>query len=543
MQSLWAFLAALAVLVAVHEYGHYKVAVLCGVRVLRFSLGFGPVLYRRPFGPAFAPGALPDPGRHRDAAGGAEGEGEGEHDRDHALGSSSQERGTLQRSEFVLSLIPLGGYVSFWDEAHVQERGMSVALSDHDRAALFESQSLFKRSLIVLAGPLANLLLCVLLTWVMYLWGVEQMAPVLASPVPASVAQQLGFEAGERVLSVAVGEREPHPVESLEDFEEQLVAARREHLDAVVWTQKAQAPGVKQRHDLPGSLQAQADSAQALGFQGPYRAAVIQSVSADSPAERAGLKPQDRVISVDGVAVSDAADLKRRIAQSLKATQAEPMAWEVSRQAGPERAQGGGGEPVVRSEPMESADPGEVGQQRSRARPQSLEQTLHLTLLATPHEDRPGVWSARVGIYLGGMEERVTVQSGPWQAFTRALHTSLDWMGQTVQALGQLFASSESWSQLGGPLTLAKYAGQSAGLGLSAYLAYLGLVSVNLGIFNLLPIPVLDGGHLLAYAWQAFTGRVIGAELWGKIQRLGLVVVLILTLLALRNDLVRWWMG
>ena len=541
MQSLWAFLAALAVLVAVHEYGHYKVAVLCGVRVLRFSLGFGPVLYRRPFGPAFAPGAFADPGSRLGGAGDAG--GEGEHGRDQSLGGSGQGRGTQERSEFVLSLIPLGGYVSFWDEAHAQERAMSVALSEHDRAALFESQSLFKRSLIVLAGPLANLLLCVLLTWVMYLWGVEQMAPVLASPVPASVAQQLGFEAGERVLSVAVGERAPQQVESLEDFEEQLETARREHLDAVVWTQKAQAPGVKQRHELPGSLLAPADNVQALGFQGPYRAAVIQSVSADSPAARAGLKPQDRVISVDGVAVSDAADLRQRIAQSLKGTQPESMAWLVSRQAGPERAQGGGGEPAVGAEPSESADPSEVGEQRSRARPQSLEQTLHVKLLATPHEDRPGVFSARVGIYLGGMEERVTVQSGPWRAFTRALHTSLDWMGQTVHALGQLFASSESWTQLGGPLTLAKYAGQSAGLGLSAYLAYLGLVSVNLGIFNLLPIPVLDGGHLLAYAWQALTGRVIGAELWGKIQRLGLMVVLILTLLALRNDIVRWWMG
>jgi regulator of sigma E protease len=533
MQSLWAFLAALAVLVAVHEYGHYKVAVLCGVRVLRFSLGFGPVLYRRPFGPAFALGPSREPASHRD--------GESEAQADKALGgSSSRRQGTLERSEFVLSLIPLGGYVSFWDEAHVQERALTEPLSDHDRAALFESQSLFKRSLIVLAGPLANLLLCVLLTWVMYLWGVEQMAPVLASPVPASVAQKLGFEAGERVLSVGIGGRAPHQVESLEDFEEQLESLRREHLDAVVWTQKAQAPGVQQRHDLPWSLEDVPDNLEALGFQGPYRAAVIQSVSAASPAERAGLKPQDRVISVDGVAVSDAADLRRRIAQSLQGTQAQDMAWQIVREAGPEGVQGGGGEPAVRSEPSEI---GEIGEHRSRVRPESLEQTLNFTLRATPHEDRAGVFSARVGIYLGGKEERVTVQSGPWRAFTRALHTSLDWMGQTLKAMGQLFATSESWSNLGGPLTLAKYAGQSAGLGLSAYLAYLGLVSVNLGIFNLLPIPVLDGGHLLAYAWQALTGRVIGAALWGKIQRLGLMVVLILTLLALRNDIVRWWIG
>jgi regulator of sigma E protease len=498
MQSLLAFLVALGLLVAVHEYGHYKVAVLCGVRVLRFSLGFGPVLYKRSFGAAFAAPSS---------------------SADHARASKAEP----ERSEFVLSAIPLGGYVTFWDEAHVRESGLTEPLSEDERDALFESQSLFNKSAIVMAGPLANLLLCVLLTWVMYLWGVEQTAPVLASPVPASVAEHLGFEAGERVLSWSLAGEKPQAISSLEDFEARVEQARRDHLDAVVWLSKSKTPGVKDRLELPWSLEDVPASFDALGFQGPYREAVIQGVSAASPGDLAGLKPLDRVLSVDGVAVSDAADLRSRIAQSLAAGRVQPMVWHIERRV--------------------STESSESGQRDRAGRSESTRQTLDVVVQAVAHEVRPGVMSPRVGIDLGAMPARVTVRYGPWSAWVRALHTSGEWIAQTLHALGQLFASSESWSNLGGPLTLATYAGQSAGLGLSAFLAYLGLVSVNLGVFNLLPIPVLDGGHLLAYAWQALTGRAMGAALWGKIQRVGLVAMLLLTLLALRNDLARVWGG
>ena len=196
MHSLLAFLLALGILVAVHEYGHYKVAVLCGVRVLRFSLGFGPVLYRRPFGPDFALAPVLE---------------------QTALGfEDAPPLPQVQRSEFVLSLIPLGGYVTFWDESQVKAQGILRPLSEAARACLFESQSLLKRSAIVLAGPLANLLLCVLLTWMMYLWGVEQDAPVLASPVAGSVAERWGFSAGSRVLSFGLKGQEPTKAQCLQ---------------------------------------------------------------------------------------------------------------------------------------------------------------------------------------------------------------------------------------------------------------------------------------------------------------------------------------
>jgi regulator of sigma E protease len=147
----------------------------------------------------------------------------------------------VQRSEFVLSLIPLGGYVTFWDEAQVKEQGILQPLSEAARACLFESQSLLKRSAIVLAGPLANLLLCVLLTWMMYLWGVEQDAPVLASPVAGSVAERWGFAAGSRVLSYGLKGQEPTQAQSLQDFERFVQMAMDSQQDAQVWVQTSTA--------------------------------------------------------------------------------------------------------------------------------------------------------------------------------------------------------------------------------------------------------------------------------------------------------------
>jgi len=542
MHSLLAFLLALGILVAVHEYGHYKVAVLCGVRVLRFSLGFGPVLYRRPFGPAFAPAPVLAP-----TAGGAE---------------DVRPFAQVQRSEFVLSLIPLGGYVTFWDEAQVKEQGILQPLSEAARACLFESQSLLKRSAIVLAGPLANLLLCVLLTWMMYLWGVEQDAPVLASPVAGSVAERWGFAAGSRVLSYGLKGQEPTQAQSLQDFERFVQMAMDSQQDAQVWVQTSTAStgsSVTRRLELPLSTQEQTLTWDALGLQGPYRAPIIGSVGEGHAGALAGLKRHDRVLSVEGLPVADAADLRDRIARSLHDGQVQAMHWRIEREAAPQspwesnttrqlqRDGSVAGQEEGRTEgrtegPGDAARPRD-GQPKADANVDSRMELLDLVVLAAKHEERPGVVTARVGIYLGGPAERLTVRYDPWIALQRAFSTTGAWIWQTLQALGQLFGSSKGWSDLGGPLTLAKYAGESAGLGVAAFLAYLGLVSVNLGVFNLLPIPVLDGGHLLSYAWQALTGRAIKASVWSSIQRVGLVLLLLLTLLALRNDIARWLAG
>ena len=546
MHSLLAFLLALGILVAVHEYGHYKVAVLCGVRVLRFSLGFGPVLYRRPFGPAFALAPVLE---------------------QTALGfEDAPPSPQVQRSEFVLSLIPLGGYVTFWDESQVKAQGILQPLSEAARACLFESQSLLKRSAIVLAGPLANLLLCVLLTWMMYLWGVEQDAPVLASPVAGSVAERWGFSAGSRVLSFGLKGQEPTKAQSLQDFERFVQMALESHHDAQVWVQTStvsNGSSVTRRLELPLSTQAQTLAWDALGLQGPYRAPIIESVGEGSAGALAGLKRRDRVVSVDGLPVADAADLRGRIAHSLHEDQVQAMQWRIEREAAPQSPWESNSTRQLQREGLGEGlgeGPGERLGERlgerpvagARQRDRELKEEpnvdprmelLDVVVLAAKHEDRPGVVTARVGIYLGGPPERLTVRYDPWIALQRAFSTTGAWIWQTLQALGQLFGSSKGWSDLGGPLTLAKYAGESAGLGVAAFLAYLGLVSVNLGVFNLLPIPVLDGGHLLSYAWQALTGRAINASLWGSIQRVGLVLLLLLTLLALRNDIARWLAG
>ena len=551
MHSLLAFLLALGILVAVHEYGHYKVAVMCGVRVLRFSLGFGPVLFRRQFGPVFSP-VIPQ------RAG---------------LPSSTH---SAQRSEFVLSLIPLGGYVTFWDKAQATELGLTEPLIEEARVSLFESQSLLKRAAIVAAGPLANLLLCVVLTWVMYLWGVEQDAPVLASPTAGSMAERWGLEAGCRVLtmgSMNLMGHEAEKAQSLQDVESFIDKALEHRQDIELWLQcpkdevklrvfnppseesvpldHVPTPPPNHRLELPLSSLDLSQGFETLGLQGPYRAPIIQSVSPGSAGEKAGLKPQDRVLSVDGVPIADAADLRSRIAHSLRDAQVHPMHWRIERQAQPSSPWDSKETRALNSEePLagNSHTQGEVQAQaqvqvnQEKTEPQKF-QTLELVVQAEQHEERPGVMTARVGIYLGAPPEHVTVRLGPGAALLRALSTTGSWTWQTVHALGQLFDSPKAWSELGGPLTLAKYAGESAGLGVAAFLAYLGLVSVNLGVFNLLPIPVLDGGHLLGYAWQAITGREMGAQVWSIIQRVGLILLLLLTLLALRNDIARWLAG
>ena len=296
-----AFLGALVVLIAVHEYGHYRMAVACDVKVLQFSIGLGHPIWR--------------------------------------WRSSSPRPG--QDTEFVVGWIPLGGYVRMLDETESE-------VPAHERDRAFNRQNLWRRSAIVAAGPIANLLLAFVLLWVLNVWGVSLPQAILAKPVPASIADQAGLRSGDMVLSVATESGTPRDVFSMPDFNWALMQNAGAVLDVVVQSRDSG----KQRQVQLDLTQAQSDTSDAqwlrsLGFQGAWTAPVVTEVVATSVAQAAGIKRGDRVLRVDGKVPEDASELRQLIRQAGQTDPPKAQIWEVQRRGDsallievkPERAQ------------------------------------------------------------------------------------------------------------------------------------------------------------------------------------------------------------
>ena len=530
MTSLWAFLLAIAILVGVHEYGHYKVAVALGVRVLRFSLGFGPVVYRSRMGKR-------------------------------VLGADQKIQG---ETEFVISLIPLGGYVTFLDES-------SDPTLDEDWSKAFHQQSLLTKSLIVLAGPMANFALAILLLWVMNGVGFESAAPVVSTSTHGTVVSQAVMPSGSTLLQAGVKGEELKRIRAYPQWEELVLNSLRSGQDlevefmapkgviplhgdqdhgsdqtpsslehqpptrrvALALSQfelpKGQAvasatsqagtdpppgasPAPTQRDELEQALQDNPKGVMAaLGFLGPYSLPVMGKINPGGPAFKAGLKEGDQVLLINDERIVDAYDLRARIANSAKPlTQViEPQRWTVSR---------AGETQLLEIEVLPEIKPqGPQGTQGSQGAPVQ----------------------ARIDAFVGQQAERVWYRQGLWQALMNGSWTTWDWTRRTCVSIYDLVTGQAPIAQLGGPIMLAKYAGESAQMGLAAFLSYLALVSINLGVFNLIPIPPLDGGHLMGYAWQGLRGREM-SERWRQgLQKLGLFLVVLLSVFALRNDLMR----
>jgi len=451
MLTLAAFVLALGLLIAVHEYGHYRMAVACGVKVLRFSVGFGRVLLRW------------------------------------------QPRGS--GTEFVLCAFPLGGYVRMLDE-----REAPVAASERHLA--FNTQSLRSRALIVVAGPAANLLLAVLLHALVNWSGVQLPAPVLGSPVPGSLAEQAGVQAGERVVRAAFDGDEPQAVDSFEDVRWWLTRGALEGQDVrLVLTGEA---GSEREQVLPlaglGARDADAALFRRIGIGAPFGRAVVGQVMAGGAAERDGLRAGDVVLSVGTQTVRDGAQLRDLIRASVQAERSRNEVWRILRE-GRELAL------IVRTEPVQDGD----------------------------------VQVGRIGALVGAAPEFVMVRRGPldglWLGVTRTWEVSV----LTLRMMGRMLVGEASLKNLSGPLTIADYAGRSASLGLTQYLTFLALISVSLGVLNLLPLPVLDGGHLMYYLWEGLTGRAI-PEVWlDRLQRGGVAILAVMMTIALFNDLARLW--
>jgi regulator of sigma E protease len=439
--TILAFLLAIGILIVVHELGHYSVARLCGVKVLRFSVGFGRPLLR------WVRGA--------------------------------------DRTEWVVCAIPYGGYVKMLDERDPD----CPPLAPADQARAFNRQSLGRRSAIVAAGPVANLLLAIFFYWVINVAGTMEPVPVLGAPPAGSLAAQAGLVEGDLVT-----EFDGHGVRSWNELRWQLVQGG---LAGAVVPMRVRAPDGTVRSvslDLTTAKSVEVDDAwlEKVGLdRGPGRP-IIRGLVPFEVAEKSGLAVGDRIISIDGVAVNTAADVTRRV----QASAGKATAWEIERN----------------------------GQVEHR--------TVTPAALALPD----GRTIGRVGIDFNDLQ---LVRYGPVEALQRAAVRTWDTTVFSLRMVVRMIDGRASLRNLSGPVTTAQVAGKTARIGVVAYLSFLALVSISIGVFNLLPIPVLDGGHLLYYAVEVVKGSPPSERAVELAQRLGVGMLMLLTALALYNDLTR----
>ena len=448
---LLAFIVVLGVLIVVHEFGHYVAARWCGVRVLRFSVGFGHALWQRRFG--------------------------------------------KDGTEWAIGIFPLGGYVKMLDE-----REGDVAPEERERA--FNRQSVAKRSLIVAAGPAANFVLAILLYWVVFMHGSDELLPILGAPPAASPAAIAGVVNGEQVRAV-----DGRAVATWNDLRWTLLqkAASQESADLEVINEQREIAVRRLPLQAAGDEGWEGDALDRLGirFFRPNLPPVVGKVMPGSPGEAAGIRSGDTILAVDGADVRNWHDFVLQVR--------------------------GAAERPVRIDLLRNG------------------MAVAVDVVPEAISER-GKRIGRIGVAVAenhdaSREVRVFVRYGFLAAGSKALAETWDKSVFSLVMLGKMVTGEVSWRNLSGPVTIADYAGQSARLGVDYYLKFMALISISLGVLNLLPIPVLDGGHLMYHMIEVVRRRPLSERAMEIAQQIGLSILFVVMAFAFFNDMNRLFSG
>lgn len=451
-----AFLVALAVLIVIHELGHFAVAKWCGVKVLRFSVGFGKSLWKRSFGP--------------------------------------------DQTEWAVCVLPLGGYVKMLDE-----REGPVATHELHRA--FNRKTVWQRFAIVSAGPIANFVLAVLLYWLIFMGGVREARPILAAPEAGTLAAASGI-AREETIRAVDGSAVLTWQEARWSILQGAMEKRAVKLEVSNPRNELNWRSIDFSSFPMEDLEADPLARAGLRLYRPVVPAVVGKLGSGDVAEKAGMQPGDRILSAGG---RDLATWEEFV-QTVRAHPGKPMTVRLER-----------GEATIDMMLVPQAiEVKGTGTDRDRigrigAAPQMPDQAMTaLTVMA---------------------------RYGPIEAMQKAVSRAWETAVFSLKMIGKMLLGEVSWRNLSGPITIADYAGQSAQLGLVPYLSFLALISISLFVLNLLPIPLLDGGHLMYYVVEILKGSPVSERIMDLGQRVGLTLLLFLMAFAFYNDIHRTLAG
>ncbi|WP_308920503.1 RIP metalloprotease RseP [Janthinobacterium sp. J1-1] len=445
--TLLAFIVALGSLVTLHELGHYLVARLCGVKVLRFSVGMGKVVYSRKFG--------------------------------------------KDQTEWAISALPLGGYVKMLDSRDPD----TGVLTQDDMAREFTRQSVWRRMAIIAAGPLANFLVAIVLYAGLFMHGIEEPSSKIGVVAEQSSAYLAGLRTGDTVHCV-----NGRDVASWSELRWELMQAALDKEPARIEVRRPDR-GVQEatiQASVLAGLDLEGDVLGKLGLVLARPAPVLGKIMPGGAAERAGLQPGDLILAIDDKPMTDGIAVIETLIHS----------------------------------------PGKTLQVLLRRHGQDL------TVPVTPEGEagkgaQAAVTVGKIKAEIALTPDMIVVASGPLQAVGKGAAKVWDTSIMSLKMLGKMVTGEVSLKNVTGPITIADYAGQTARIGLVSYLSFIAFISISLGVMNLLPIPVLDGGHLLYYSLEVLTGRPLPERVGEIAQRLGLGLLLTLMVLAVFNDVLR----
>jgi regulator of sigma E protease len=451
LYTVAAFIVALGVLIVVHEYGHYLVARLCDVKVLRFSVGFGkPLLVKR---------------------------------------------SGKDQTEWVVAAVPFGGYVKMLDERE-------GPVEPHEAERAFNRKSVWRRTAIVVAGPLFNFVFAIAVYTGLFMYGLPEARPILAAAPAGSLAAQAGVRPGDTVRAI-----DGEPVSTWQDLRWQVLQAALQQQPVRLETIDEHGHLTQVVLDLRGfpPSEVESDVLERIGLRlfRPPLEPVLGQLIGGGPAERAGLAPGDRVLTADGRPV----DSWDALVNAVRARPGAPLSLRIER---------GGVQQRIEVVP-DAMGSGANRYGRIGAAPR----------VPAAHADKM----------------LVRVQYGPLASVARGVGKTFDISLFSLKMLGKMLIGEVSWRHLSGPVTIADFAGQSAQMGWISYLSFLALISISLGVLNLLPIPLLDGGHLMFYAIEVVKGKPVSERAMELGQRVGLALLLVMMAFAFYNDLNRLLTG